>query len=893
MTAPGISNLRLLSGPEFSPTSRLLASIHEVVDIAVQMKDNGTHEMLVTAPVGARWLSHVKARRVIWVRSEGVVTEWMVNRKSDSAGGTEVVIRCDPLHCILADYGVMEFVGTAGGMPFANLGGFNGTVENFLETYAIAALEDRGVDWIVLGTIDFTTEQFTLAFDTLNIQELVARLAKDAHGVWDLVRNEATSKYEITVLERFAASAPTYWSTEGVGLLELVRELDRGDLWTAIRPIGELPDQDEERANIGQAAHPVVAVTNDTITLGKHLYEDDATIGPINEDGQFAPVMVESTITAYPGRYLEAPDGTFHAITTTVAPRTVVVVTGGGASFAVGDDAVFVANSSGTLLTELASPSGIATEEFGFCQGKVQLPYGGHRNRVVNPAWRTWDASAPPVALGAFVQGVHSSATAIVIDGMASHAGLVISVGDVFHVTGTGVRSLNTVTTAVTIAAGGTATIPIATARSLTDNIPCLVHVQASRGPSYWDRVSATLNMATPYRSPRVSQATISCLAAGAHAGDATNGAYVSLDGVATNTVIRPGWYVASSAGTPRWVLSSSTVSTDGIARVAVLEPIALADNENVTIGVPEIGEGSGYVAGQFASLDQTTYPTLSQDVFVRYIPGISNKLWASVDLVARANTVAQGWTVSANFPRLSICDSGGSEITGLSADTWTPAAVGEHFSQVLRVAHEVEVSTALKVRFRWHGPTTIGTNAGNPWLWVRMLQLHMGVSESLAFVDGSEASKLFYDGQVVLDAHKQWPALYRATNLEMAAHFGVSPDSRALQLGSAIRIRSTSLGVSTLLYVVGMQFNPLDPHVKVLTLGVAPKYITDQFGRIVPKRQRVHIKVDIDAGGQVDKTVLADALPPAAVPTTIRFEGDPGSITNGSLPPTPYEPPT
>jgi hypothetical protein len=253
------------------------------------------------------------------------------------------------------------------------------------------------------------------------------------------------------------------------------------------------------------------------------------------------------------------------------------------------------------------------------------------------------------------------------------------------------------------------------------------------------------------------------------------------------------------------------------------------------------------------------------------------------------ANANAAAWHVSTagvvRPPRLIIANSSGTELAGINADNWTASVIGGETTQVLRVAYELAASASLKLRWRWQYQEE-GVSLGvAPYCWLRFIQLHMGIDSSLSFVEGSEATKLFYDGQIVLAAHAQWPALYTATNIEFADAAGIDPDSQALEMGSTIRIRSTSMGIAnTLVRVVGVRFDPRDPRVKVLMLGTAPEYFTDQVGRISTKRQRVDISIDIDAGGEVRKTTLASTEPPVDVPGSNRFDVPDGTIATGAV---------
>jgi len=891
MSTPGIANMRLLSAPEFDPTSTILASINEVESVQLSLREDGVHQATIVAPYNATWLSHATARRVVWIKSEGVVTEWLIGRQIKTMGSPKVQVRCDPLHRILTDYGIIEHLITVGGRPLANLGGFQGTVDNFLASYAIPYLVRRGVTWITAGTIDFDEEQFDLSFDGITVMGLVVKCAEEAGAirgsgaVWQLRRD--TDHYEIDVLEAFGSATVALHLIEGKGILTLVVENDREGLYTAIRPVGALMDGELERASILMASHPVISVSTDTLTVGRHGHEADTTVGPIAENDQFAPVMDGAT-TLYPGKYLEAPDGTFHKIEDTTAPRTVVLEAGSGASFAAGDDVVFVDDADGTGLHEVASPA--AVSEWRYAQGLAPLPYAGHRNWVRNPIWRTWGASAPPDTAAGFVLGNHASDTTIDVDGLETADGTTtfsVTAGDVLVLfDGSTGHFFDRITANASVVAGA-ATLTIGTARSVSDNTPVAIKRTASRTPTYWDRIPADIGHAGPFRQTRTAATSATAQANGAFSGYASAGYWMDIDQLTAAHVIEPGSLLDYGAGSFRWILSRSTANGSGQTQIAVWVGPNTSDNASLTIRTANCGAGgSGFVVGHHAS-DTGFAAILSQDIYVRFIPNITNKLWIKAEFLGHSAS-ATGWTGAG--PALFLTDSAGTTITSVSASTWTPVAGNEERTETLAVTHTITADLDCKVRFRWHtgsAPYTL------PWVWLKSVQLHMGMDEGVPFVEGSAATALFYAGQLALDVHSQWSALYTATNLEMADAFGIEATSPALELGTTIRIRSESDSDldGTLLRVVGVTFNPFDPREKQLLFGTAPEFFTDVVVRAGKAPLFVDIEVDLDDTGVVRKVVVPSESPPGDFDGSTRFEGDPGSPAPGAFTPAPFVP--
>lgn len=875
--------LMMLSAPLFAPFSVPIVALASVISVNMNQKEDGTHELTLTAPVGAAWLEEVKARRVIWVWIDGEVTEWMISRKVDQLGDPTVTVFCDPLHRLLADLGIIEHVEEPGAVPVSNLRGRNGNPENYQYSYSLRHLERRGVDsWIGIGDNDFAQSRLTFSFDGLTVWGLTITLKEKVMGVARLRRDEYERKYLIDILESFVqAGAPEFWLSEGRNLLRLTRDFQREQLRTTVRPQGDVPVGEEQRASIAWATFPVLAVVGDVLTVGRHRYEDDATQGPIWQAGQFADVLLDGEIV-YPGQYAEAPDGTCWKIVDTAVAQTIEVETGGGASFAPGDDLRIVADADGTGMTEIPDPIGIQ-EAAGPVQGPVEFPLPGHRNYVRNPAWRFWGDDAPPDCATGQINGSPSGTTSIPLDNLELADGTVpteIREGDDLHVVDAGgVVTVDRIAADVAVVAGA-CTVTLATARSWSDNTHVFVHLMADRTPEGWDRLPANVGHATPHLAVRSEGETITGELDGAHAGHTADGGMVSLRGLSApaGTVIPAGsLFTYDSGGLPaRWILGRGLVDGAGEARVPVYIPSSASDGAGITILTPPIGGGGfGYVPGQFTS-PSSPAATLSQDFFVKYTPGLLNRLWLSVDVLSRS-ALGSGW--SANPPRAIIANSVGTEIVGLDADLWSPSAPGETFEQILRVAHEIVVSTSLKSRFRWQSLASLSYQG--PWTWPRTIQVHLGMDSGAAFVDGAAAEDLFFQGQAVLAIHAQWGATYRAAEADLASWLGVEVSSGVLAIGSVIRLNAQSRGErNVLLRVVGLEVSRENP-VRQIILGSAPRHFVDHLRR--GSRRTVWVDVDVTVvDGQATQTVLASEEPPPRGPG---FEVPDGGASPGPLP--------
>lgn len=877
MIRMGVGRMRLLSAPEYDSSSVLVRSINELVSATIRYELDGTSELALEVPRNADWLDGVKPRRVIWIDlpTEGV-SEWFISGMSEPRGedATTIRIKCDPLHTILRDVGIMEDV-TSGGLSYTNLGGVNLSAKNYLDTFVVPNLTRHGIDWIATGTVD-SSQQFDLSFDSITPQELIINLADQVRGEWRLRRDADNSQYVIDILDEIGSDLTEVWLTEGKNVLTLVRERNREDLYTVIRPLGVLPSGSEQRADIGFNAWKVTDITGSVLTLA----DPSGGPGPVVEDDQHV------------GLYVEAPDGTFTKITDSDASSDTVTVES-ASSISEGDHVMIVKDSSGTLLTEVSSPSGIT--EAGRVCGTIDTELRGERNLVPNAFAADWGSEVPE-AVACLATG--QSATTDKYDLTGLPAGQVVEAGDVFMPVGENGQGAKV---PLDIEAGGTASgagaLTITLRRSLTAStsaIAGLVFLRKGRAPTGYTTPEVTsLQSIIPYRRQRAPSGTLEATANGAQSISWTDRPEIKLEGLTEGDVIEVGDYLDIDTP-PVFALSRVVADANGEATVPLLayqtgtSQTAVTDGQSVTITKPELSAGTGgYAVGCFMPrirffLNEDEKPRLTSPSFrVREIGGLTKlTVSARIFAVALSSGSNNGWGDDSSQdqeepPQLSLRQEG-SIIESADFDPYVPTGVGDTFEQTLRLTHTITADSTYTIDLKWPCDTgaSDGTTIG-PWVWLMALQAHLGTQEDVPFVDGSHATRLFQEANVALLAHRQWPATYTATAAELSEHWGIDPDSEALAVGGTIRARIASLDLDLLMRIVAVEFDLFDENSKTLTLDTSPHYLTQNVGRSKPAA--LFVDVDPDLGRQ---TLIPTPEPPT-VPGTRR-----AVVEEGSMPP-------
>lgn len=894
MLRPGIATIQLRDRLEFAPGHGLLASMKHVTGWRISLRDDGTDQLEVRCPPDARYLSKVRMCRFVRLAEPNRVTEWMVNEIVEGVtvrGRETVILRCDPAWRFLADIGIVQHQDTAGGFKTMNLGGFNGTVSNFLDAYPFAELVRKGIDYITRGTVDFQTERFTYSFDASTVLAQIKLATDQAGGFWRWRRDEVAHEYKIDVVRSLAGSFEDLWLKEGRNLTGLRRTIQREAFRSAVVPIGDLPPEEPERATLWQNSHPVIAVSGDVVTLGRFLFEDDPTQGPLGEDGQFADVMSDaiSPELLYPAAYLRAKNGTLHKIIGSTMPGDFTLESGHGASFAVEDHAQIVADSAGTPLTELPSPVGI---RLAYVQGT--LPVAGTlgiRNQVRNALFRAHESGAPPETAAGLVDGNQPADNTILVKQMQTADGnddFDIVAGDILLHADGGVGNFfwDRITTPVSVVAGA-ATITVTNTHNYTGDRGIMVLRMGGRTAKFFTRLPAEVNHAAPFRVPRATRTDLSALINGAATSWSAGGSpWVDIDGLTAGDVIEPGSLLIVG-GVGSWILNRAVANGSGQARVVAYLHGAYSDNAAATIKLPPtMGDGSGYAIGQLVGVATGTQAQLTQDIRHEFIPGAINLLWASVTFVTM-NASSTGWTTG---PRISFLNSSSVEQAGATAPAWTPSpsTPGTVLRQTLRVQFQVNADFDGKIRLQWASAT--GDHFNDPWIWIEDLNWNVAtVGPGLPIVDGYQ-DKLWYEGQLALQLAVQGTASWSGSYVELERAFGAVQASRLVSPGSIVRVRSKQIpeadNIILRCLTVDYDGQTQERHV---TLGAR----LDLFHDLIARFRAPTIYVNLPAAAAEPQTILAATAPSPGQLGANRFVVPQGTSESGTPPIAPYIPPT
>ena len=845
MSAPGVGVLQVRSGPEFGGGT-LVAGINEVTDVRITERLDGLSELVIEAPDTAEWLEGLKARQVIRVSPPGLpVTEWMVagrGRERAAGSGAATQVTADDLWALLADVGVLD-VQEAGGPSRANLGGVNINARNYLNTFLVPFLVRHGIGWIKVGLVE-SLGQFTRTFDAVSALGLVHGLTEETGLERVLRRDEVGEQYLIDLVDRVGSGFADVWATEGRTILQLVEERTREELYTVIRPRGTLPNGGVELADIGWNAWRVDDVTAAVLTLAPH----QGGLGPILEDGQLV------------GRYIAGQLNTLTEIIATTAPDLVEVASAAG--IAEGHDVSIVADASGSLLTEVPSPSGIT--EFGRVQGVVATGMAGHRNWVRNPFFAR--QLAPEVVIGR-ADGAQSSAT---LNFKSMAVGKVIAVDDVMNTANASVR----VTAGGTVDGSGNVTVTVHTSRALDDD----ERVGFVLGPQALENWAA-LNEATYRGTPSLDPVTMTAQIVGGVPLNTYAGA-MEVNGLTEGDVIPSGAFIREGA------------TYRGAVGVA-----AAADGTGKAVMTCWFRSGTAITAGDTLTFEARApedggYTGVS---FPRFTFGVwDSALFGIRDAEAQAHVNVRGWGFSAltstsggwaagagAAPRVELRNGGGTTLAASSSlAVWDPTAALEVLPAHFQASFTPSADDTYLVRLV--PPADRGTLIPASMFFWRSVSVHLGPDANAATIEGSEATRMFQEGNIALLAHRQWPATYTCTVQEIVDAWGIDASSPALGLGGMIRLRAPSLSETDLLLrVVQMEWSPLDPGQRTLLLDTSPASLVKQTAAQRPRNLFVDVVVEVDEDGRGRRTALVSDSPPS-VPGTVRAEVAPGITSPG-----------
>ena len=853
----------------------------------------------------------ISARRVVRLTPPNEpASEWLVSRTVQQAGpggGGMMRIEADPIKVVMTDAGVVEYF-EPGGIKFANLGGINGSARSYLATFVIPHLTMRGYPWIEIGQID-SNVQFSLSWDAQNATQILERLAKEVGAEWQLRRDESNQRYLIDLVDRLSGQLETVEAKEGKNILSMVRQRNRERLYTSIRPSGQLAEGDEERGNLGFATFKVtdVVISYGIIENGFISFDPAATTQLfLRDDGAYISfsatsptafvVLSGQSPTALPflyfdadtsdrgdfvqvephaggigaivednqhvGLFLESANGTYHEIIgSDEATQQLKLNVGEVPNFLLGDDVMIVADNQGTLISSVESPTGVA--QFGFAQGIVQSKHFGYRNFM--PRAFIQYATDPVIVRGTFTTTAASATHSFT----GLPVGHVIAIGDL--VKRAGVWLTETVATGGTVDGSGNVTVTLSGSITPSSGDDVQFHSIATLALQDW----GTATRLYPFRS--ADALTQSCAADGA----VTASSRLQVKNVPAGTVISAGTFIGSTSSQVRFVVRDTVADGSGNATLILNTTITVANNDALTLRRPNypsiapLGTTLGLKPGGLFDAPPVTW---TRDV---YINNRQNEtVWFTRDFlyvkpVASANPESG---------EIRIRTTGGTEIVAEASQPVDMTDV-DLFQPIIQ--SKVVSATLATGQYRFEIVTPPEDTTGTVHAVFRAERCKISIGpQPRPFVEGSEATRIFQDGQVALLQSKQWPATYTARLSEIVSEWGLDPSSPALALGSYIRVRAPSIGVDQILRIVAIEYDPTDPGEKMFTLDSDPERIS----RLVAKKSTRPLFVAVDlnvANNRAQGTALAVDAPPVLARGVERFvvpTGDLAPVTDNPL---------
>lgn len=302
---------------------------------------------------------------------------WFIASVSDSDGDAGLVqITAGPLRQLLTVRGLVR-----SGATFAFAPGRQ-SVAALLSTYVLTNLADDGLSWLSLGTVDYpdTVEIGTLDRTTrAGVLDAIETQTGHTARLRALTSGGVLTGFAVDVVADIAAGTETVPLTTGASLSAVQRTRDALRAATVAVPFG---------ANGQPMERTVWRVSAITGTAPAWVALRDPMTGnpwPIREDDQVN------------GLFLEQRDGTQTIIADSRASDSAVQLASVG-SIAVNDVVTLIADTAGTAVTSVPSPSGLATSR-GRLVGVVTTRVADvRRNYLANGTFGTWTDDTTPAS---------------------------------------------------------------------------------------------------------------------------------------------------------------------------------------------------------------------------------------------------------------------------------------------------------------------------------------------------------------------------------------------------------------------------------------------------------------------------------------------------------------
>ena len=777
--------ITLRSAPEFVSSSRVLTVADVEVGSLAEQVGQIPGALTFRALRSEHWIDDAMPGRVVSLEARGRVHEFWVSQRRDTLRSELAVFQCDPIHTVLRDAGVLDWL-SSDGMSHVNLGGPDGgmSFRNFWWTFVRPFLRRRDVTWIELGTVESDT-RLRHSWEGVTPQAVIVALAEQLRHEWRLRRDSANSVYRLDVGAELGADADVAGVGEGLNLLTLRRQMDREDMATVLRPIGVL--ESGAPADISQALWVVTAVSGNTITLAPHsMIGGD---GPVAENGQWV------------GAYLEATDGSAHEITASGTPQE-LTLTSGGSSFAVNDEVRFVADSASADQLEVSSPAAIGT--YGRVAVGSRLPFFS-RSPLERAGLVEWEDAQSVIGIRTREKlsdnRLTTQADAEDHDALfaATEGALVLA-----HRISTPQYTLS-----YYVLSGDDPSSDGDTRRVFT--------LSANPSSGAANRASGHLvhpGMPSPWRRDDTSASPMPIVLRR----DTQTRAYVTsasrptgfvpteVMGLPAGTHVEPGDLIYSLSGDNSydyayWVLAPATADEAGtltVQRFRYLTNTSSLTPEGTRIYRPTISMAAlSHIPAVLADHQQAELILPS----VRLAPRTSASLYAHLHFSAMAaKPHSSGWST---LPRLSLY-RGNSSAASIEATNWTATSPGETTDERLILGPlAIAESGEYHLRFR------PGDASYYYCLYILSASLYVGVDVASGSNLVPEAAVGIQLANLELGRRKRWRARYTCSLLELADQLKLSPEMIRTQIGSRVHIDSPALGINGRFRIMGIKWSP------------------------------------------------------------------------------------
>lgn len=857
MVAPSIATFRKYSAPRYAPESYLVGALDGIVSVRMGLQEDGLHGCTIVADAEAAWIADLRAREVILIDVPGKGEfEWLVSGTEEAVGPTSapvVSVTCDPLIVLLGDLGVIED-STVGGASYMNLGFVGLPVRTALATFLLPTLVRWGVDWIELGDIE-PTDRITRSWEGLTPHALLEAVREETGAKYRLRHDPGNSRYLIDVKYQLGAELEVAYLREGHEIVDVSRSRNREELFTAMRPVGSQSPGALEKATIGLGLWRVSAKDGDELTLEPEGGGD----GPILEGGQFAPIYSDppsplSPVLLYPGAYLEAPDGSFVEIVSSTAPD--VVELDDATAFSVDDLVRFVADDSGTLITEVPSPSGI--QAFGRVQGRLEFPFREEIHLLRNPTFSEWDSKPEGVTCRA--DGTQSTVTSLNVKDVPGSAPT-FEDGDVVTVNDNQVTALN----ATPSFSGGAGTLSLRNAVSVGNEGPVRIIKLEGREPAHVTRNEYPVMLHGTY------QATgLSCDLKGDHFLGATGLRKMTVDGLTEGDVILPGDIFYDGPTIRTWATYGAVADSNGEAEVDIFSLINLSNNTAFTVvrAFPSRPYGETDILFGLSGLSAGGSPDYIAFPFSLSAPEGFTALFARLHYGLFAAQLAETYGAGGEAkPKLELWRTSGTptELAEAIPDDFALTVTVPTYLQ-FDIQYTVTARDPQDYELRFY-PQGQRANTWHVIAAIFQASLHIGYDAEAPLRVGWEPVRGHQVGNRELLVRAQWGATYKTRAIRFASVLEVGPDHPALEVGGTVLLRARRIADSLLLVVVSEEFDPQDPEDRVLTLGTDAKYLS----AIAAEEPRRKYWVDLELPDVDISEVLETLEQPPNVPGSLR----------------------